>query len=47
MAKEDLIVFLRRLLHTNEYLDFLLRLDQTDLMTLISIVRQRVDQAKR
>ena len=47
MAKEDLIVFLSRLLHTDENLDFLLRLDQTDLMTLISIVRQRVDQAKR
>jgi hypothetical protein len=47
MAKEDLIVFLSRLLQTDEDLNFLLRLDQTDLMTLISIVRQRVDRAKR
>jgi hypothetical protein len=47
MAKEDLIVFLSRLLHTDEDLDFLLRLDQSDLMTLISLVRQRADQAKR
>jgi hypothetical protein len=46
MAKEDLIVFLRRLLQTGENLDFLLQLDQTDIMTLISLVRQRVDKAK-
>jgi len=47
MAKEDLIVFLGRLLHTNEDMEFLLRLDQADLMTLASLIRQRVDQAKR
>jgi hypothetical protein len=46
MAKEDLIVFLRRLLQTDETLDFLLQLDEADLMTLISLIRQRVDQAK-
>ena len=47
MGKEDLIVFLRRLLHTNEELEFLLQLDPADLMTLLSLIRQRVDQAKR
>jgi hypothetical protein len=46
MAKEDLIVFLRRLLQTGEDLDFLLQLDQADIMTLISFIRQRVDKAK-
>ena len=46
MAKEDLIVFLRRLLQTNENLDFLLQLDQADLMTLLSLIRQRVDLGK-
>ena len=46
MAKEDLIVFLRRLLQTGENLDFLLQLDQADIMTLISLIRQRVDKAK-
>jgi hypothetical protein len=46
MAKEDLIVFLRRLLQTGENLDFLLQLDQADIMTLISLIRQRVDKVK-
>ena len=46
MAKEDLIVFLRRLLQTNENLDFLLQLEQSDLMTLLSLLRQRVDLRK-
>jgi hypothetical protein len=46
MAKEDLIVFLRRLLHTNEELSFLMRLDLSDLMTLVSLIRQRVDHAR-
>ena len=46
MAKEDLIVFLRRLLQTDENLDFLLQLEQSDLMTLISLIRQRVDLGK-
>jgi len=47
MAKEDLIVFLRRLLQTNENLDFLLQLEQSDLMTLLSLIRQRVELGKR
>jgi hypothetical protein len=47
MAKEDLIVFLKRLLLTNEDMEFLLRLDQADLMTLVALIRQRVDQSKR
>jgi len=46
MVKEDLIVFLRRLLQADESLDFLLQLDEADLMTLISLIMQRVDQAK-
>ena len=47
MAKEDLIVFLRKLLNTNEDLEFLRRIDQADLMTLVSLIRQKVDEAKR
>ncbi len=46
MAKEDLIAFLGRLLHTDEELSFLMRLDQSDLMTLISLIRQRVDHTR-
>jgi hypothetical protein len=44
MAKEDLISILRRLLKTDVYLDFLLLLDEADLRTLISLIRERVDQ---
>lgn len=47
MAKEDLILFLTRLLRTDEDLEFLLRLDQADLMMLVSLIRQRIDQTKR
>ena len=46
MAKEDLISILRRLLKTDVYLDFLLLLDEADLRTLISLIRERVDQEK-
>ena len=46
MAKEDLIAILKRLLQADVYLDFLLQLDEADLRTLISLIRQRVDQAK-
>jgi hypothetical protein len=46
MAKEDLVAILRRLLQTDAYLDFLLQLDEADLRTLISLIRDRVDRAK-
>jgi hypothetical protein len=46
MAKEDLIAILKRLLQADVYLDFLLQLDEADLRSLISLIRQRVDQAK-
>jgi hypothetical protein len=46
MAKEDLISILRRLLRTDVYLDFLLLLDEADLRTLISLIRERVDREK-
>lgn len=46
MAKEDLVAILRRLLKTDTYLDFLLKLEEHDLRTLIALIRERVDQGK-
>ena len=44
MPKEDLLVFIRRLLRTDAYLDFLLALDENDLQSLIACIRDRLDQ---
>jgi hypothetical protein len=44
MPKEDLLVFIRKLLRTDTYLDFLLALDENDLRTLIACIRDRIDQ---
>jgi len=46
MAKEDLLFILKRLLHTDAYLEFLLQLDEADLRTLIACIRDRVDRGK-
>lgn len=46
MTKEKLVETVRKLLKTDQDLDFLLRLKQEDLETLVAVVRNRVDQAK-
>jgi hypothetical protein len=46
MAKEDLLFILKRLLQADESLDFLIQLEEKDLITLISLIRQRVEQVR-
>jgi hypothetical protein len=47
MAKKDMMTILRKLLKTEVDLDFLIQLDEKDLRTLISIIRERIDKEKR
>ena len=44
MTKEKLIEILNRVLKTESDLDFLLKLDETELETLVAIIRDRVDR---
>ena len=44
MAKQKLIEILKKLLATDTDLDFLLRLKEEELETLVACVRDRVDQ---
>jgi hypothetical protein len=46
MAKEDLVFILKRLLQTDTFLEFLLKLDEADLRTLIVCIRDRMDRPK-
>jgi len=43
VTKEELIKILKRVLKTESDLEFLLKLDETELETLVAIVRDRVD----
>ncbi len=45
--KDDLIDLLKKILETNVNLDFLSDLEQTDLKTLIAVIRDRIDQEKK
>ena len=46
MTKERLIEILRKLFQTETNLEFLLKLDEDELQTLVACVRGRLDQEK-
>jgi len=43
MTKEELIEILKRVLKTESDIEFLLKLDGTELETLVAIIRDRVE----
>ena len=43
MTKEKLIEILNRVLKTEADLEFLLKLDETELETLVAVIRDRVE----
>ena len=43
MTKEKLIEILNRVLKTESDLEFLLKLDETELETLVAVIRNRVE----
>lgn len=45
MTKEKLVETVQRLLGTDQDLDFLLKLELSELERLVAVVRDRVDQA--
>ena len=45
MTKEKMLEIIQKLLETDIDLDFLLRLNDEDLRTLVACIRERVDQA--
>ena len=47
MTKEDLVAIIKRLLRTERSLDFLLKLDDDDVRTLIVCIRDRLDRENR
>ncbi len=47
MTKEDLLAIITKLLRTERSLDFLLRLDDEDVRTLIVCIRDRLDRESR
>jgi hypothetical protein len=47
MTKEDLLAIMKKLLRTERPLDFLLRLDEEDVRTLIVCIRDRLDRESR
>jgi hypothetical protein len=47
MTKEDLVAIVKRLLRTERSLDFLLKLDDEDVRTLIVSIRDRLDRENR
>ena len=47
MTKEDLLTILKKLLRTERSLDFLSRLDEEDVRTLIVCIRDRLDRESR
>jgi DNA-binding Lrp family transcriptional regulator len=44
MTREQLVKTVQRLLRTDGDLDFLLKLDQREMETLVAVIRHRVDQ---
>jgi hypothetical protein len=47
MTKEDLLAIITKLLRTERSLNFLLRLDEEDVRTLIVCIRDRLDRESR
>mgnify|MGYP001074008460 CR=1 FL=1 len=47
MTKEDLLAIIKKLLRTERSLDFLLKLDDEDVRTLIVCIRDRLDRENR
>jgi len=47
MTKEDLLAILKKLLRTERSLDFLNRLDEEDVRTLIVCIRDRLERESR
>ncbi len=47
MTKEGLLAIITKLLRTERSLDFLLRLDEEDVRTLIVCIRDRLDRESR
>ena len=47
MTKEDLLAILKKLLRTERSLDFLCRLDEEDVRTMIVCIRDRLDREIR
>ena len=45
MTKEEFIEILRKLLETDSDLDFLRKLEENEIQTLIACVRSRVEQS--
>ena len=43
MTKEELIEILKRVLKTESDLEFLLKLDDSELETLVAVIRDRVE----
>ena len=43
MTKEELIEILKRVLKTESDLEFLLKLDEAELETLVAVIRDRVE----
>ena len=43
MTKEELIEIIKRVLKTESDLEFLLKLDETELETLVAVIRDRVE----
>ena len=46
MKKTELIEIIKRILKTDSDLDFLLKLEGTELTTLVAIIRDRVEGGK-
>ena len=47
MTKEDLLAIIKKLLRTEQSLDFLLKLDDEDVRILIVCIRDRLDRESR
>ncbi len=45
MTKEELIEILKRVLKTDSDLEFLLKLDEAELETLVAVIRDRIESA--
>ena len=43
MTKEELIEILKRVLKTDTDIDFLLKLDESELETLVAVIRDRIE----
>ncbi|MCP4159888.1 MAG: DUF3944 domain-containing protein [Deltaproteobacteria bacterium] len=43
MTKEELIEIIKRVLKTDSDLEFLLKMDESELKTLVAVIRDRVE----